>query len=387
MIIGGAQENTLYTIQGHLEKGHQVTLITGESQGPEGNLLKNSCPLGMHLIEIPDLIRAIHPVKDWKAYRQLLRIFKEQKFDVVHTHASKAGILGRLAADKAKIPFIVHTVHGQAFHPYQARWKNWLYIALEKYAAQHCHKIFAVAQAMIEQAVKAGIAPRRKYRVVYSGMDLQAFMSSRPDADLRQSLGLPEGAPVVGKIARIFELKGYETLVEAAPAIIAEIPEVRFLLVGDGILRPAIEKKIAQLGLQKHFIFAGLVPPQEVCRYTAFMDVLTHLSLREGLPRTAVQALASAIPVVAYPLDGTPEVVLDGLTGFLCEPENAGQVAERVLFLLKHPDERRKMGRNGQQLVRKLFDWHLMAEILEQEYYHGVNPDNDEKVGRRNLLI
>ncbi|MDD3954720.1 MAG: glycosyltransferase family 4 protein [Lentisphaeria bacterium] len=384
MIIGGAQENTLYTIQGHLEKGHQVTLITGESPGPEGNLLQNSCPPGMKLLEIPELIRAINPVKDFLAYRKLVKIFREQKFDVVHTHASKAGILGRLAADKAKIPFIVHTVHGQAFHPYQAAWKNGLYIALEKLAARHCHKIYAVAQAMIDQAVEARVAPRRKYRVVYSGMDLQAFMNARPDPELRQKLGIPEGAPVVGKIARIFELKGYETLVDAAPAIVEAVPDVRFLLVGDGILRPAIEQRISQLGLQEHFVFAGLVPPQEVCRYTALMDVLAHLSLREGLPRTAVQALASSVPVVAYPLDGTPEVVLDGITGCLCEPENTSEVAERIISLLKDPALRLKMGQNGQQLVRKLFDWHLMADILEQEYFQGLQiaQDDTEKNSR-----
>jgi glycosyltransferase involved in cell wall biosynthesis len=372
MIIGGAQENTLYTIQGHLEKGHDVTLITGGSPGPEGNLLQNSCPPGMKLLEIPELIRAINPVKDFLAYRKLVKIFREQRFDVVHTHASKAGILGRFAADKAEIPFIVHTVHGQAFHPYQAAWKNWLYITLEKMAARRCHKIYAVAQAMIDQAVKAGVAPRKKYMVVYSGMDLQAFMNCKPDPELRQKLGIPENAPVVGKIARIFELKGYETLVDAAPAIIEAVPDVRFLLVGDGILRPAIEQRIANLGLQQHFVFAGLVPPQEVCQYTALMDLLAHLSLREGLPRTAVQALASSIPVVAYPLDGTPEVVLDEITGYLCEPENTSEVAEKIITLLKNPTLRKKMGQNGQQLVRKLFDWHLMADILEQEYLEGL---------------
>jgi glycosyltransferase involved in cell wall biosynthesis len=225
---------------------------------------------------------------------------------------------------------------------------------------------------MIDQAVKAGVAPRRKYMVVYSGMDLQAFMNAKPEPELRQELGIPEDSPVVGKIARIFELKGYETLVDAAPAIVAAVPEVRFLLVGDGILRPAIEERIAKLGLSEHFVFAGLVPPQEVCRYTALMDILAHLSLREGLPRTAVQALASSLPVVAYPLDGTPEVVLDDITGYLCQPENTAEVAEKIIALLKDRNLRQKMGQNGQQLVRKLFDWHLMADILEQEYLQGV---------------
>lgn len=372
MVIGGAQENTLYTIQGHLEKGHQVTLITGCSTGPEGNLLKNSCPPGMELLEIPDLVREIKPWRDWRAYCQLKKIFQAKRFSVVHTHASKAGILGRLAATKAGIPLVVHTVHGQAFHPYQAKWKNWMYILAEKFAAKHCHKIYAVAQAMIEQCVKAGVAPREKYKVVYSGMDLQAFLTARPEAALREKLRLPAGTPVIGKIARIFELKGYECLVDAAVQIIAAIPSVRFLLVGDGILRPAIEERIAELGISEHFIFTGLVPPQDICRYTALMDVLAHLSLREGLPRTAVQALASGIPVVAYPLDGTPEVVRDGETGYLCEPENTSQVAERLIGLLQNPTLRQQFGTAGRALVSGLFAWQRMADILEEEYYQEL---------------
>ena len=372
MVVGGAQENTLYTIRGHLENGHQVTLITGESKGPEGSLLETFCPPGMKIIEVPEMIRAINPIKDLLAYQKLKKIFKENDYDVVHTHASKAGILGRLAADAAKVPFIVHTVHGQAFHPYQAAWKNKLYIFLEKYAAKHCHKIYAVAQAMIDQCVNAGVAKRSKYGLVYSGMELADFCDAVPDKKLRKELGIPANTLVVGKIARIFELKGYETLVEAAGKIVQEFPNLRFLIVGDGILRPTIEEEIEERGLQEYFVFTGLVPPSEVCKYTAQMDILTHLSLREGLPRTAVQALASSIPVVAHPLDGTPEVVLDGVSGYLCEAENSDEVAEAVLKLLKDPELRRKMGESGQQLVKKLFDWRVMADILEEEYYKGL---------------
>jgi glycosyltransferase involved in cell wall biosynthesis len=376
MIIGGAQENTLYTIQGHLEKGHRVTLITGGSTGPEGNLLQNSCPPGMELLELPEMVRELNPWKDWRAYCKLKDIFRSRHFDVVHTHASKAGILGRLAASKCGVPLVVHTVHGQAFHAYQSAWKNKLYILAEKIAARHCHKIYAVAQAMIEQCVQAGVAPREKYQVVYSGMDLQAFLNARPEESLREKLSLPAGTPVIGKIARIFELKGYEHLVDAAPQIVAAVPEVRFLLVGDGILRPAIEQRIAALGLQEHFVFAGLVPPQDICRYTALMDVLAHLSLREGLPRTAVQALASGIPVVAYPLDGTPEVVHDGQTGCLCEPGNIAQVAEKLIALLQDQPLRQRYGAAGRALVSELFDWHQMADILEAEYYSQLEKNS-----------
>ncbi len=372
MIIGGAQENTLYTCQGHLERGHEVTLVTGPSEGAEGSLLKQTCPPGLEIIEIPSLCRNLNPLKDRKAYQELLRLFQSRYFDVVHTHSSKAGILGRLAAWKASVPLVVHTVHGQAFFPYQFFLKNWFYIAAERYAAKRCDKIFAVAQAMIDQCVRAKVAPRSKYKVVYSGMDLEAFIEAQPEPALMQQLGITEKNLVVGKIARLFDLKGHDVLLAAAPKIIAAVPEVKFLLVGDGSLRAKIEKKAADLKITDHIIFAGLVPPTEVCRYTALMHVLAHLSLREGLPRTAVQALASGVPVVAYPLDGTPEVVINGLSGYLCEPKQPDRVADAVIRLLRNPKRREKMGEYGRQEVLKKFSWRLMSNILELEYIDGL---------------
>ncbi|MGI6355369.1 MAG: glycosyltransferase family 4 protein [Lentisphaerae bacterium] len=372
MIIGGAQENTLYTCQGHLERGHKVTLVTGPSEGAEGSLLKQTCPPGLEIIEIPSLCRNLNPLQDWKAYKELRQLFQTRYFDVVHTHSSKAGILGRLAAWKASVPLVVHTVHGQPFFPYQFFLKNWFYIAAERYAAKHCDKIFAVAQAMIDQCVRAKVAPRSKYKVVYSGMDLEAFIEAQPEPELMQQLGITEKNLVVGKIARLFDLKGHDVLLEAAPKIIASVPEVKFLLVGDGPLRAKIEKKAADLKITDHIIFAGLVPPAEVCRYTALMHVLAHLSLREGLPRTAVQALASGVPVVAYPLDGTPEVVINGLSGYLCEPKQPDKVADAVIRLLRNPKRRVKMGEYGRQEVQKKFSWRLMSNILEIEYIEGL---------------
>ena len=368
MIIGGAQENTLYTCQGHLEKGHEVTLLTGPTTGPEGKLLERSCPKGLKVVEIPDLIRELSPLHDWRAYRALKAYLKAHPMDVVHTHASKAGILGRIAAKKAGVPFVCHTVHGQAFHPYQSSWKNRLYIASERLAAKYCDRIYAVAQAMVDQCVAARIAPRDKYQVVYSGMDLASFSNALPDNELRNSLGLSEGTPVIGTVARLFPLKGYEDLLEAIPYVIKEVPDVKVLIVGNGILRKSLEEQAQRLGIQNHLIFAGLIPPTEVCRYTALMDVLAHLSLREGLPRAVVQALASGVPAVAYPLDGTPEVITNGETGFLCPVHDISAVANALIKLLKDGDLRRKCGAAGQALVLKRFDWRHMSDVLEQEY-------------------
>ena len=158
MIVGGAQENTLLSCRGAVEAGHDVTLVTGPSPGPEGELLKRvSCP-GLKIVECPHLVRAISPLTDLKAYSFLKKLFREEKYDVVHTHSSKAGIVGRFAAKAAHVPFVAHTIHGLAFHRYEKFWKNFIYIASERAAAPCGKRIYAVAQAMIDQSLAAGIS-------------------------------------------------------------------------------------------------------------------------------------------------------------------------------------------------------------------------------------
>jgi len=377
MIVGGAQENTLFTIIGHILKGHEVTLVTGPSPGPEGKLLANQDYPPFEIVENPNLVREISPLHDLKAYFSLKKFFRERNFDVVHTHSSKAGVIARIAAAHAGVRFVTHTVHGQAFHRYEKPWKNFIYIHAERLAARYCHRIYAVAQAMIDQCVEAKVAPRDKYMVVYSGMDINKFLTSAPEAELKHQLGIPDGVKVIGTVARLFPLKGYEQFIPAAAAIARSFPAVHFLIVGNGIMLEALQTQIAELGLTDKSSFAGLVPPDQVYRYIALMDILAHLSLREGLPRSVVQALASGKPAIAYRLDGTPEVVIDGQTGFAVEPENTTAVVEAALKILTQPDLARQMGENGKAMVAQKFDWHTMADILEQEYLKYTANKND----------
>ena len=369
MIVGGAQENTLFTIIGHIQKGHEVVLVTGPSPGPEGELLKKvNCP-EFEVVEFASMVREINPVQDIKAYFALKKFFRERKFDVVHTHCSKAGIIGRAAAWNAGTPLVVHTVHGQAFHPYEKPWKNFLFKTSERWAAAHCHRIYAVAQAMIDQCVQAGIAPAEKYQVVYSGMEIEKFLNAAPEPELRKQLGIPENVKVIGSVARLFRQKGYEYFVPAAGKIVEKYPDTHFLVVGNGTMREELDRQIKSMGLTDRFHFAGLVSPDQVYRYIAQMDILLHLSLHEGLPRSVVQALASGKPAIGFALDGTPEVIFDNRTGFLARPEDVDSVVEGVLKILGSPALAEEMGRNGKQLVAQKFDWHYMADVLEQEYY------------------
>lgn len=372
MIVGGAQENTLLSIIDHINKGHEVVLITGKSPGPEGELLKNKNIPNFETIICPHLVRQLSPYHDIAAYFSLKKTLRELKPDVVHTHSSKAGVIGRAAAWVEKIPFVCHTVHGQAFHRYETPLKNFIYQASERWAAKRCHKIFAVADAMIKQCLDAKIAPAEKYMTVYSGMELENYLQDDEAGrcELRKKLDIPEDASVIVTVARLFPLKGYEYLVPAAEIISEKVKNAFFLVVGNGIMMEEIKRKTKDLGL--NFVFTGLVPPAEVYKYVAVSDLMIHLSLREGLPRTIVQALASAKPAIGFDLDGTPEVVMDNETGFIAEPKNCQQVADFAIKILEDPELKTKMGENGRELVKKQFDWRRMGDILEEEYYKGL---------------
>ena len=376
MIVGGAQENTLLTLRGHLEKGHDAVLVTGPSPGREGELLKNVDMPPFEINVFPELVRELSPWNDLKAFFRLRRFFRERKFDVVHTHSSKAGIIGRLAARSAGVPVVVHTVHGQAFHPNEKAWKNRLYIFLERFAAKYCDRIYAVAQAMIDQCVDAKVAPQEKYQVVYSGMDTARFSSCVRSQELRSKLGIPDDAKVIATVARLFPLKGYEYVIPAAKKVLAQAENTHFLFIGDGPMYDELHAALEQENIADKFHFAGLISPDRVGDHLAQADLLWHLSLREGLPRAVVQALAVGIPAIGFALDGTPEVVINGQTGYVTAPEDVDDVAEKTLKILADSELAAGMGRNGREKVVAQFDWHRMADILESEYLRLVQEKN-----------
>ena len=368
LIVGGAQENTFLSARGLVEAGHECVLLTGPSEGREGQLLGKMKNPGIEIVESPLFVREISPLTDLRALFYLRDFLRERKFDVLHTHSSKAGILGRIAGRMAGVPMVVHTIHGLAFGPYESPLKNLIYVNAERFAARKCDRIYAVAQAMIDQCLARGIGRPEQYKVVYSGMELDRFLEAERDDALRRSLGIPEHCRVVGVIARLFPRKGYEDFFPVAADIARELPDTHFLILGDGPKRYEYEAWTESLGIRSRVTFAGLVPPDEVPRYIAQMDVAAHFSLKEGLPRVAVQALAERKPVVAYHLDGTPEVVISGKTGFTVPPRDVRAAADALLRLLKSPEEAAEMGARGRELVREKFPWRNMSDTLIREY-------------------
>ena len=373
MIVGGAQENTFLSARGLVEAGHECTLLSGPSEGREGRLLARLKNPGFAVVESPLFVREISPWKDLRAIDWLADFLKKEKFDVIHTHSSKAGIIGRIAGRIAKVPLVVHTIHGLAFGPYENFLKNQLYSRAERYAAKRCDRIYAVAQAMIDQCLAAGIGRPEQFKVVYSGMELDRFLNAQPSPELRTELGIPARARIVGAVARLFPRKGYEDFLPVAARVARACPDTCFLILGDGPMRSEYEKMSEALGIRDKVFFAGLVSPDRIAEYIALTDVVAHFSLKEGLPRVAVQALAEAKPVVAYPLDGTPEVVLNGKSGYLTPPGDHAAAAEALIRLLKDEPERHAFGEYGRKLVRDQFPWKVMSDTLITDYQNFLS--------------
>jgi glycosyltransferase involved in cell wall biosynthesis len=362
LIVGGAQENTVATCIGLQKLGHEVDLVIGPQTGPEGSLLAQARSAGVPVIVVEELRRSPNPFLDVSACMALRRLFLEKGYEIVHTHSGKAGILGRLVAKLAKVPVVVHTIHGPSFYGYQNLLGNWIFRWAELVAGEWTTQFVSVADAMTEQYQAAGITG--KYVTIRSGMKIEAFENATPAT----IAGIEPCDLVVGKIARLFRLKGHEFLFEAAPAIAAAVPNVKFLLVGDGMYRERFEREAERLGLQEKFVFTGLVSPSEVPALVARMDVLVHLSLREGLPRTLPQALACGKPVVAFDVDGAREVCRDRETGLLVRAEDVEGLARAVIRLLQDREQAARLGARGRELVRSEFSEERMVQRIEELY-------------------
>ena len=360
--LGGAQQNTLYCLLKHDRSKYNVFLVSGT----EGILVKKAQQLkDVKVILLPGLKHELSPWSDLRCFFTLRKLFKKEKIDLVHTHSSKAGILGRLAARLAKVKIIVHTVHGFSFNEFQPVLKKKLYIFLERLAAKYTDKLIAVTGMDIEKGLKAKIGKPEKYTVIYSGFDLNEFTTLQNNAETKKGLGIEDGYKVVGMVACFKPQKNPLDFVRMAGLVKEKHSKTRFLLVGDGELRPEIEKLIAEKNLQKDIIITGW--REDVARFIHVLDVFVLTSLWEGLPRVLPQAMCAKKPLVASAVDGSKEAVIDGKNGYLAAPGDYFALAERVVQLLLDEKLCKKMGEAGFALS-KAWDQDEMVKKIEAVY-------------------
>jgi glycosyltransferase involved in cell wall biosynthesis len=377
LILGGAQENTLITCRLLEEHGHEVFLITGPAIGPEGELFEETKKARFKTIVVDEMIRAINPLKDFIAYRKIKKILKEIQPDIVHTHSAKAGILGRYAAYSIRNTHhatrntkIVHTIHGLAFHPYQASWLNKFYIAIEKAAVKRTDYFISVADAMTQQAKEAGIGLDKHYITAYSAIDEEKFLEAIADErklEFRANYGIRKDAVVLATIARLFMLKGHDYIIESAKALSKRYDKVTWLFVGDGNLSDKYKRQVNDLHLADRIKFTGLMPPSRIPLAIQSSDILVHCSLREGLARTLPQAMLCGKPVVSFDVDGAKEVVNEK-TGRLIEPKNVEKLTGACAELIEDADLRKRLGENGRESVKRKFAPETMVDTIEEVY-------------------
>ena len=323
--LGGAQRNTLDTVASLDRREFEAALVCAD----EGELLPEARALsGVELFELSHLRREVRPLVDMRALFELRRAIRRFRPDIVHTHSSKAGILGRLAARREGVPVAIHSIHGFGFGPHQPAPVRLAFLTAERLAARWTTAFVAVSRRNLEEGVRMRLFPASRARLIRSGVDLASFAAHRGGDALRRVLGIPAAVPLVVQIACFKPQKAPDRFVEVAKRLAPRFPAAHFLLVGDGALRGRLERLRREAGLEERLHLPGW--RRDVPAILDAATVVTLTSRFEGLPRVLVEALAAGVPVVAMAVDGVSEVVNDRENGFLLAPDDVAGVAERV---------------------------------------------------------
>lgn len=362
--LGGAQVSTLNILSGLSKVKYAVFCITSR-KGILGHEFQNLKDISS--IFSPFLGPAVNPLFDILAFIHIYAIYRRNKYQIVHTHSSKAGIIGRLAGRLAGVPVIVHTVHGWSFNEYQNLIIKRFFILLEKITARFTSKIICVSKRDIQTAVKYKIAPENKFIFIKYGISVAEFRKS-PDGKLqkRKRLGIANNGPVVGMISCLKPQKSPLDYIKAAIKIYEKIPNVNFLLVGDGVLRHRCEKLLSKSSLNGRFILTGW--RRDIPEILDILDIMVLTSKWEGMPIAVIEALCKGCPVVATDVGGSRELIEDGVTGYLTKPGDYDEVAVRVEYILKNPEHLNRMKKSAFQSIDGSFQADRMIDEIETLY-------------------
>jgi len=372
----GGAKNTIMTCAGLDKSRFEVDLIAGASADKwraEG--------AGVNWIQIPNLIRSLHPVKDWRAARALAELFQEKNYTIVHTHLGKAGILGRWAAHQVHTPIVIHGLHGATFNPTQTWLENTIYLWLEKKAMTWTDKVISVGEDLMKRYLEAGIGHPHDYVIIHSGMNLSAFrraatMSREARLAKRRELGLPEDAFIAGYIAALEWRKGHHYLIDMMKELAPHYPNLHMVFAGEGFSSQRLQQLTVDAGLTDRIHFLGY--RNDVPEIMAMLDVKLFASEREGLPQVLVQADAVGVPVLAFEAEGVREMVHDGVNGFVFPHGDVAAMASALIRFMKEPGLSAEMGARGRALVDDRWDIATMQRKTQELY--------DELLRKRGLL-
>src|SRR5688572_22873214 len=376
LATGGAT-NVVLDIASHFKNQPEfdLQLITGPIPPGRNDVTHRAKELVIPTRVIPSLINHVNPIANLKAVADLRRIMVEGKYDIVHTHSSVAGVVGRLAALAAGIPVIIHHVHGWGFHDGMPGWTQKLYLTLERFCAKFTDRIVTVSEPDIQKGLTQGIGTEEKFTLINNGIDLEKFRQDIEVQQVRSELGLDPESKLVGMVGRLDEQKNPLDFIRAAAIVSKSYSKVQFLIVGDGALRPECERLINELNLKDKFFLLGF--RNDVPRILPILTITAMSSLWEGLPLAFLESMSAGKPIVANDIDGARDVVVDDETGYLVAPRQPQAMAERILTLLNNEMLCTKMGQVAQQRsnhysLQNMFE---KVESLYKELFSIDQPD------------
>lgn len=373
--MGGSAQNTLRSCIGLSGNKYKILLVHGLSyesnmKATERRIVSRDVELakkrGVHAIPLAPLIRRIDPIQDFFAFLSLLKLMILERPDAVHTHSSKAGLLGRWAAWLTRVPVIIHTPHGHVFHGHFSKITSKVFLFIEKVTDLITDRTIALTKGEQSDYLNLSVTKKPKLAIIHSGVDVNKFIF--PDIDIREkrrSLGVKQEDIVVGTVGWLLPIKGPVYLLKAMQQVWQTHPNIKLVFVGKGELELNLKSMAREVGAQDKVLFPGW--RDDVHEIMQVFDIFVLPSLNEGMGRVIVEAMAAEKPVVASNTGGIPDLVLDGKTGYLVEPGDSEGLAVAIGKLIENPELRQKMGQAGRKRCH-LFSEELMVEKLDALY-------------------
>ena len=371
--FGGAQRY-VYQLLSALHDRFDLHLVCGGS----GDLVAAALTLGVPVTVIRDLDNGHHPARDLRALLAIRRLIRQHQFDVVHTHSTKAGLLGRFAARLAGAPHILHTVHGSPFLGGDRPLVRRLSLLGEKAAARWTRLLLPVGEAVADEYLRAGIAARSRMLTIHGGVDFEQLDRAGDGLAARRELGLNRQHKVVLAVGHLVPAKGYFYLIEAASQVCAKRRRARFLIAGEGPLHEPLTRYLSQAGLDGRFLLLGA--RDDVPTLLAMADVFVLPSLWEGLQRSLIEAMHLRKPVVASAIGGAQELVVEGKTGRLVKPADPAALASAILDLLSAPESARTLGEAARARVYPALSAQVMVDRIMRIYESVLNGESVTKL-------
>jgi glycosyltransferase involved in cell wall biosynthesis len=369
MITGGADENTLFTVQGLDKDRYEVNLIMGEEF--DESILKRVKDENINIIQIKGLKWKLNFLYDPIVLIKLIKLMRKNHYDIVHTHTTKAGILGRIAARIAGVPVIVHGLHGSTFEAFNSGLLNWLLFLFERLTGRFTDAYISVSKVLSEKYIEKGIGKKENYHTVYSGMELDKFYGVKEKIDCgkkQRELGINSEDFVIGNVARLEERKGHKFLIDTFKKLIEKRKDrsLKLLIIGEGEERENLKNYVKEANLEEKVIFTGY--REDVEELMAVMDLFVLTSLREGLPRVLVQAAAVGMPSIAFNVDGVPEIIKDDYNGFLVKVKDVKRLENRIVEYMNNKELVLLHGRNGRKFIENKCSIKVMVDKIDKIY-------------------